>query len=169
MFYTFSDPGSVPSTSTSEVTVADTHLTTMTSVNDLFTVDVTQNMTTAANVTDDFDGVNVTISKNVTLQPNYTQSSATSSPPTYTERHMTDISSDWQINQTLTLGTSPFTEKTLSSDPSTGYTTVPFNSTQGASSQSEPEVITTTSLERSTQVDFTSDSVVFEETDTGQK
>lgn len=171
MFITLSDPGSVsvPSTSTMEVTATATHLTTLTPANDLFTVDVTQNMTTTVNVTDDFGVVNATTSKDVTSQQNYTQPSTTPYPPTYTEQHLTGNSSDWQINQTLlTIGTSPFTEETPSSDPYTGYTTAPFNSTQEASSQSEPEVFTSTSLENSTQVDFPGDLVVFEEADTGQ-
>lgn len=142
----------VPSASTSEDTA------------DLFTVDVTQNMTAAADVTNNFRSVDPTTSENRTSQPNYTWPHRTSSPPTYTEQHLTDNSSDWQINQTLTLGSS-----WPPSDPSPGDTTVLFNSTQAASSQTEPEVITSTSLERSTQRDFTSDSVVFKETDPGQK
>lgn len=61
------------------------------------------------------------------------------------------------------------TEKVPSSDPSAGYTTVLFNSTQGASNQSEPEVIKSTSLEWSTQVGYTRDSAVNEELPTGKK
>ncbi|XP_075887738.1 uncharacterized protein LOC142891792 isoform X2 [Nelusetta ayraudi] len=159
-----SDPGPVPprSTSASEVTAAATHLTMSTPANVFFTTDVTRNTTTAADVTDNL--VNVTARKNVTSQPTRTQPGTTSAPPTYTEHHPTGNSSDRQINQTLTSSTStPFTEKVPSSDPSAGYTTVLFNSTQGASNQSEPEVIKSTSLEWSTQVGFTRDSAVNEE------
>lgn len=140
-----------------------------TPANDFFTTDVTRNTTTAADVTDNLAAVNVTARKNVTSQPNRTQPGATSAPPTYTEHHPTGNSSDRQINQTLTSSTSPFTEKVPYSDPSAGYTTVPFSSTQGARNQSEPQVITSTSLEWSTQVGFTRDSAVNKGPDLGKK